>query len=41
MPVTLAGANANICKGFYEVAKKVAARAQEIGAKSEDVLEIS
>ena len=41
MPVTLAGANSKICKGFYEVAKKVAERAQDIAAQGEDVLEVS
>jgi ATP-binding protein involved in chromosome partitioning len=41
LPVTLAGAESSKAKAFYEVAKKMAARAQEIAAKSEDVLEIS
>jgi ATP-binding protein involved in chromosome partitioning len=41
MPVTLAGAESKLCKGFYEVAQRVAERAKEIAAKSEDVLEIS
>jgi hypothetical protein len=30
-----------MAKGFYEIAKKVAKKAKEVAAKSEDVLEIS
>jgi DNA-directed RNA polymerase subunit K/omega len=39
--VTLAGAESEIGKGFYEIARKVAARAQEIAGASEEILEIS
>lgn len=41
LPVALAGAESKLCKGFYEVAAKVAERAKEVAAKSEDVIEIS
>jgi ATP-binding protein involved in chromosome partitioning len=41
LPVTLAGPDSAKAKAFYEVAKKVAAKAQEIADNSEDVLEIS
>jgi ATP-binding protein involved in chromosome partitioning len=41
LPVTLAGAESEIGKGFYEIARKVAARAQEIAGASEEILEIS
>src|ERR1700724_1270053 len=41
LPVSLAGPDSKLAKGFYEVAKKVAEKAKEIAAKSEDVLEIS
>src|SRR6202453_1789679 len=41
LPVTLAGEGREIAKPFFEVAKKVAARAQEIGGASEEILEIS
>jgi ATP-binding protein involved in chromosome partitioning len=41
LPVSLAGPESKLAKGFYEVAKKVAEKAKEIAAKSEDVLEIS
>ena len=41
MPVALAGAESPLAGPFYEIAKKVAARAQEIAASSEEILEIS
>lgn len=41
MPVTLAGPDSKLAKEFYEVARRVAAKAQEIASKSEDVLEIT
>jgi ATP-binding protein involved in chromosome partitioning len=41
MPVSLAGKDSEIAKGFYEIAKKVAVKAEEIAARSEDVLEIT
>jgi ATP-binding protein involved in chromosome partitioning len=41
LPVSLAGPDSKLAKGFYDVAKKVAEKAKEIAAKSEDVLEIS
>src|SRR6267154_2579608 len=41
LPMSLAGPDSKLAKGFYEVAKKVAEKAKEIAAKSEDVLEIS
>jgi len=41
LPVALAGPDSKLCKGFYEVAAKVAERAKEVAAKSEDVIEIS
>jgi ATP-binding protein involved in chromosome partitioning len=41
LPVALAGQESDKSKAFYEVAKKVAAKAREIADKSEDVLEIS
>ena len=41
LPVTLAGPDSLKAKAFYEVAKKVVAKAQEIADNSEDVLEIS
>ncbi|HEU5341932.1 Mrp/NBP35 family ATP-binding protein [Edaphobacter sp.] len=41
LPVALAGTESKLCRGFYEVAAKVAERAKDIGAKSEDVIEIS
>jgi ATP-binding protein involved in chromosome partitioning len=40
MPVTLAGPDSESVKSFYEVARKVAARAMEIADTEEDVLEI-
>jgi ATP-binding protein involved in chromosome partitioning len=41
LPIALAGPDSAKAKAFYEVAKKVAAKAQEIADNSEDVLEIS
>jgi ATP-binding protein involved in chromosome partitioning len=41
LPVTLAGEESEIAKPFFEVARKVAARAQEIAGSSEEILEIS
>ena len=41
MPVSLAGKDSEIAKGFYDIAKKVVAKAEEIAARSEDVLEIT
>jgi ATP-binding protein involved in chromosome partitioning len=41
LPVTLAGPDSEIAKGFYEIARKVAAAAVEIAARTEDVLEIT
>ena len=41
LPVTLAGPESTIAGPFFEVAKKVAARAQEIAGASEPILEIS
>jgi len=41
IPVSLAGKDSEIAKGFYEIAIKVAAKAEEIAARSEDVLEIT
>ena len=41
LPVSLAGPDSKMAKGFYEVARKVAEKAKEIAAGSEDVLEIS
>jgi len=41
LPVTLAGPDSTKAKAFYDVAKKVAAKAEEIADNSEDVLEIS
>ena len=39
--MTLAGPESAGAKPFFEVARKVAARAQEIAAASEQILEIS
>jgi ATP-binding protein involved in chromosome partitioning len=39
--VTLAGPESAAAKEFFEVARKVAARAQQIAAASEQILEIS
>ena len=41
LPVTLAGEESAIAGPFFEVAKKVAARAKEIAGSSEEILEIS
>jgi ATP-binding protein involved in chromosome partitioning len=41
LPVTLAGPESAAAKEFFEVARKIAARAQEIAASSEQILEIS
>ncbi|MEO6911115.1 MAG: Mrp/NBP35 family ATP-binding protein [Edaphobacter sp.] len=41
LPAALAGPDSVKGKAFFEVAKKVAAKAQEIAGKREDVLEIS
>jgi len=41
LPVTLAGPDSEIARPFFEMAKKVAARAQEIAGASEEILEIS
>ena len=41
LPVALAGPDSKLAKDFYLIAAKVAEKAKEIAAKSEDVLEIS
>jgi ATP-binding protein involved in chromosome partitioning len=41
LPVTLAGPDSQIAGPFFEMAKKVAARAKEIAGSSEPILEIS
>src|SRR5664279_3050901 len=41
LPVTLAGPESAGAKPFYDVARKIAARAQEIAAASEQIVEIS
>jgi len=41
LPVALAGPESVVAKPFYEVARRVAARAQEIAGASEEILEIS
>src|SRR6201996_8450144 len=41
LPVTLAGPDSRLGQEFYQIAAKVAAKAKEIAAKDEDVLEIS
>ena len=41
LPVTLAGPETVIAKPFYEVARKVAARAKEIAGASQEILEIT
>ena len=41
LPVTLAGEQSTIGGPFFEIAKKVAARAKEIAGASEEILEIS
>src|SRR5215469_15993582 len=41
LPVTLAGPESTVAKPFYDIARKVAERAQQIAAASEQVIEIS
>ncbi len=41
LPVSLAGKDSEIAKGFYEIAAKVAKAAEAIAGRSEDVLEIT
>ena len=41
LPVSLAGPDSEIAKGFYEIARKVIASATEIAGRTEDVLEIT
>ncbi len=41
LPVTLAGPDSELAKPFFEVARKVAAKAQEIAGETEPILEIS
>jgi ATP-binding protein involved in chromosome partitioning len=41
LPITLAGPDSAKAKAFYELAKRIAAKAEEIADNSEDVLEIS
>src|ERR1700691_6257824 len=41
LPVTVAGPESEIAKGFYEIARKVAKSAMEIAGRTQDVLEIS
>ena len=41
MPVALAGPDSKLAAGFYEVARKVAKRAIDLAARSEDFLEIT
>ncbi len=41
LPVTLAGPDSIIAGPFFEIAKKVAARAKEIAGSTEEILEIS
>ena len=41
LPVTLAGEESAVAKPFFEMARKVAARAQEIAGAGEEILEIS
>src|SRR6185437_1550025 len=41
LPITLAGPDSVKAKAFYELAKRIAAKAEEIADNSEDVLEIS
>ena len=41
IPVSIAGPDSEIAKGFYEIARKVASAAAEIAGRSEDVLEIT
>ncbi|HEX4650092.1 MAG TPA: Mrp/NBP35 family ATP-binding protein [Granulicella sp.] len=41
LPVTVAGPDSEIAKGFYEITRKVAKSAMEIAGRTQDVLEIS
>jgi len=41
LPVTLAGPESKLGKDFFQVAARVAARAKELAANSESVLEIT
>jgi ATP-binding protein involved in chromosome partitioning len=41
LPVSLAGPDSEIAKGFYEIARKVASAAVEIAGRTDDVLEIT
>jgi ATP-binding protein involved in chromosome partitioning len=41
LPVALGGETSERAKGFYEIARNVIARAAEVSAKSDDVLEIT
>jgi ATP-binding protein involved in chromosome partitioning len=41
LPVALAGPESTVAAPFYEVARKVAARAEEIANAGEPVIEIS
>ena len=41
LPVSLAGPESEIAKGFYEIARKVASAAVEIAGRTDDVLEIT
>jgi ATP-binding protein involved in chromosome partitioning len=41
LPVALAGPESQIAKQFYDIARKVAARAQELASSTEEVLEIT
>jgi ATP-binding protein involved in chromosome partitioning len=41
MPIALAGEQSKLAEGIYAVARKVAEKAKEIAAKSEDVFEIN
>lgn len=41
LPVALGGETSDRAKGFYEIARNVIARAAEVSAKSDDVLEIT
>jgi ATP-binding protein involved in chromosome partitioning len=41
LPISLAGPDSEIAKGFYEIARKVASAAVEIAGRTDDVLEIT
>jgi ATP-binding protein involved in chromosome partitioning len=41
MPVALAGEESSVAKPFFDMARKVAARAKEIAGSGEAILEIS